>query len=60
MKSRNYYSLSVVMLLWLFPFEILFKSPYLLEILKYLQMKLYGLWDLYESDVRGLNGVDET
>lgn len=44
--SRNYYTSGMVMLLWLF----LFKSPYLLEILKYAQMKLHGLWDLHRHD----------
>lgn len=41
------------------------KSLHLLEILKYLQTKLHGLWDLHprfakSSDVRGVDGMGET
>lgn len=45
--SRNYWTVSVVMLWWLF----LFRSLHLLEILKYLQMKLHGLWDLHQNNL---------
>lgn len=47
MISRDYYILGVLIFLWLF----LFKSPRLLEIPWYLQIKLYGLWDLHQNNL---------